>query len=56
MLLRHFDEIAQHAIVLDLELRHAAVLAVFAFQSGDDAAGFIAQGAQLIQRRMRAGC
>ena len=55
MLLADFDEIAQHAIVLDLELADAAALAVLAFQPGDDAAGFIAQGAHLIQRRMRAG-
>ena len=32
MLLRHFDEIAQHAIMLDLERGDAAVLAIAAFQ------------------------
>jgi hypothetical protein len=41
--------------MLDLELRHAAGLAVLAFQPGNDAAGFVAQRPQLVQRRMRAG-
>jgi len=55
MLLADFDEIAQHAVMLDLQLRNAAGLAIGAFQPRNDAAGFIAQGAQLIQRRMGAG-
>jgi hypothetical protein len=54
VLLAHFDKIAQHAIMLDLELGNAALLAVFAFQPRDHPPGFIAQAAHLIQRRMGA--
>ena len=52
MLLGHFDEIAQHPVMLDLEHRHIGALTILAFQSGDDPAGFMRQAAQLIQRRM----
>ena len=55
MRLRHFDEIAQHAIMLDLELRHIRLLAILGFQACDDAAGFMRQRAQFIQRRMDIG-
>ncbi len=54
VLLRHFDEIAQHAIMLDAKLAHPAFAAIAAFQGGNDAAGFVAQLPQFIQRRMRA--
>ena len=52
VLLSHLDEIAQHAVMLDPELADTRLLAIAAFQACDDAAGFVAQGPQLIQRRM----
>ena len=41
--------------MLDLELRHAALLAIARFQRGDHPAGFVAQRAHLVERGMRAG-
>ena len=55
VLRRDFDEIAEHAIVLDAQLRHAAFAAIARFQLRDDAARFVAQAAHFVERRMRAG-
>ena len=55
VLRRDFDEIAEHAIVLDLELGHAAFAAIARFQPGDDAAAFVAQRSRFVERRMGAG-
>ena len=51
---RHFDEVAEHRVVLDAERVDAGVLAVARFELRDHAAGFVAQLAHLIEGGMRA--
>ena len=48
---RDFDEIAQHAVMLDLE-RRAAFFAIARFERGDHPARFVAQRAHFVERRM----
>src|SRR5258708_94634 len=54
MLRRHLDEVAQHAVMLDPELRDAAFAAIARLEPGYDTARFITQAPDFIQRRMRA--
>ncbi len=54
VLRRHLNEIAEHAIVLDLE-RRAAGLAIARLQRRDHAAAFVAQLSRVVQRRMHTG-
>src|SRR5579872_257475 len=56
MLRRHFDEIAEYAIVLDAQLRDTAVASVSRLEPGDDPARFVAQTPDLVQWRMHAWC
>ena len=42
---RHFDEVAQHIVVLDLERRNLCVSSIFRLHLGDHAAPLVAQGA-----------
>ena len=48
---RHFDEIAQHIVVLDLEVRNARRLGIGLLQAGDQLAGIVAQNARIVERR-----
>ena len=54
MLGRDFDEIAEHAIVLDAQRRHSTLFAITPFEARDHPAAFIAQRPHLVQRRVRA--
>jgi len=45
----HFDEIAEDIVVLDLENANAGFFDVTRLQCGDDAAGFVAQRARLVE-------
>jgi len=49
------DEIAENAIVLDLERGDGGFAAVFRFQPGDHAPTLVAQASHLVERRMRPG-
>ena len=46
----HFDEIAEHAVVPDLERGDAGLVAVFRLQRGDRAAGIARRAAQFVER------
>ena len=49
---RHLDEIAEHAVVPDLERGHPGLVAVLRFERGDRAARMGRDRAQLIERRI----
>ncbi len=50
MLGRHFDEITEHLVVLDLERRRTGLIAVPGFERGDGLAGVAAGFAQAVER------
>jgi hypothetical protein len=49
------DEIAEHVIVPDFQRADAGRLGVAHLQRGDDAAGFVAQRARLVEGRLKTG-
>ena len=49
---RHFDEIAENAVVPDLERGDAGLVAIARLQSGDRAAGVARNLAQFVERRV----
>ena len=54
--LRHLDEIAEKVIVLELELLCSRHVAIARLQRRDHAPAFVAQRAQLVERRVISGC
>ena len=52
---RHFDKIAKHVVVADLELLDIGLGGVAALQPGDQALAFVAKGAQLVELGCVAG-
>jgi len=50
---RHFYEISEHRIVLDLKRSNRRLAAIARFESGNDAPRLIAQAACLFERGMR---
>ena len=55
VLRRHLDEIAEHVVVAHFQCAHAGLVGVTRLQRRDHAAGFVAQRARLVERRVVAG-
>ena len=51
LLRRHFDEIPQNVVVLDLQVLDRRFVYVTALQAGDQTAAFVPEGAEFIQFR-----
>ncbi len=52
MLRRHFDEIAQHVVVADLQSADLRLLGITCLQCSNDAPRFITQRAHFVERRV----